>query len=523
MTELWVKDKNLRLVMNKLSGKFEVREKIGGGGYSDVYKVFHKYMEEESALKIMDSDYILKNIMQMEEDSIREKYDRIKDRILKEAMLYHKLKHPNIVKIKDVAIVYDKDKRIEIPYMLMEYIRGITLKKRLEIQAPPGIDTVFKISKDILSALAYLHKNRVVHRDIKCGNIMIKEDTGDAVLIDFGLAKDPMNTETLTMTDDRIRGTIRYMSPEQIKTIKNLTSSTDIYSFGIVLYEMLTGKQPFDGKDWQVIKQHLYDDVPNVREINPQLPRGIEDVVFKATAKAPGDRYQSAEEFLEALEAVKKGSTEQELEEKEALLLQEEEENRKAEEERQRREQEAEEARKIAEEERKLREEALRAMEEEKRVVRLNERRKTLFRNMFYFFGATAVVIISILFVIKPILEGTNKEKKLSNKYITDVEQYMQKGDLKNALQSLHQVRAWGDKISNENKYLTYINETYRLLLAGDLVNARIALEEARKINSNAPGLKELDERIKAYFNKSNNEQHIKAGNHETGKKNGNQ
>jgi serine/threonine-protein kinase len=199
----------------------------------------------------------------------------------------------------------------------MNYIKGKSLEERIAHKRPLDFETAIKISENILSALEALHQQKVIHRDIKPGNIMIEGKSGKAVLIDFGLAKDKLKETTLTSSGVYM-GTPAYMSPEQFKKPKELDSTTDIYSFGGVLFEMITGETPFRGSEFvEIMEEHCEKAVPNVREKNHELPPGIENVIFKAMAKKPGDRYQSARKFLNALKAVE--ATPKEIDEKKTV------------------------------------------------------------------------------------------------------------------------------------------------------------------------------------------------------------
>jgi serine/threonine protein kinase len=206
----------------------------------------------------------------------------------------------------DVVDVEYEGKKIGIPYLIMEYVEGMTLKDILKEKKPLDLKTIFKISEDILSALTDIHKKNVIHRDIKPRNIMIEKESGKALLIDFGLAKDVLSEKELTGSGIII-GTPAYMSPEQFKTPKDLDVTTDIYSFGIVLYEMVTGEPLFESENpAEIMFCHFHEPVPNVRDKNFDLPTNFENIVFKALAKTASARYRSANEFLNALKDLEK-------------------------------------------------------------------------------------------------------------------------------------------------------------------------------------------------------------------------
>ncbi|MCU0288525.1 MAG: bifunctional serine/threonine-protein kinase/formylglycine-generating enzyme family protein, partial [Acidobacteria bacterium] len=197
----------------------------------------------------------------------------------------------------------DKEREIEIPFILMEYINGSSLEDLLKSQEKLEWNNVLNISQKILNALSFIHEKTIIHRDIKPANIMIESESGKPVLIDFGMAKDILGNSNITKIDGHM-GTPLYMSPEQWEGIKDLTPASDIYSFGVVLYRMLTGEVPFNGKNsFEIMHGHWIKDIPDIIKSFPQLnlPLGIEKVLFKAMAKEPKDRYENAEQFRDAI------------------------------------------------------------------------------------------------------------------------------------------------------------------------------------------------------------------------------
>ncbi len=280
-----------------LEGKYEYIKCLGSGGFSKVYLVRHTIFGEEHALKIMDYNFLLEKLEREDAKDIKHKFNEIKERFINEAKLYKKISHPNIVKIYDVGFVKDEEKGVEVPYLIMRYIKGKSLKKIIDDNGPLKLTTIFKVSKNVLSALDAIHQRGVIHRDIKPGNIIIEDETGEGILIDFGLAKDKLSETTLTVSGSTM-GTPAYRSPEQYQGLRNLELETDVYSFGVVLFEMLTGKTPYKGDS---LVEIIHGPIPNVREKNSTLPPGIENIIFKALSKVPGNRYRNAAEFKAAL------------------------------------------------------------------------------------------------------------------------------------------------------------------------------------------------------------------------------
>lgn len=186
----------------------------------------------------------------------------------------------------------------------MEYIEGVTLADMLKENSPLDIETIIRLSEDILTALGEIHKAGVIHRDIKPANIMVDENNGRAIIIDFGLARDQADDKSLTMSG--IIGTPAYIAPEIFSRKKDVGPESDIYSFGIVLYEMLAGEKPFEGKNQlELIYESLNISIPDVTKKNPEAPVSLQKIIKKAAAKNPGDRYKSAAELLEALKNVR--------------------------------------------------------------------------------------------------------------------------------------------------------------------------------------------------------------------------
>jgi serine/threonine protein kinase len=291
-----------KAAQKKLGKTYDFIRHLGGGEFSNVYLVKHKNTGQEHALKILDYHYLLQRLKKEDIQNAQLKFNEIKKRFITEAKLYKKIHHANIVKIYDTGVFADESKGIEIPYMIMSYIKGSSLSDLLRSEAPFEMDRTLGISRDVLGALEAMHKNNIIHRDIKPGNIMIQEETGEAVIIDFGIAKDIVGGTRLTTTG-ALLGSPMYMAPEQSVNSSNVGPCTDIYSFGAVLFEMLIGDTPFQGSNFmEIMTAHRESPVPNVREKNPQLPVSTADILSKAMAKNPKDRYQRTKDLLNALE-----------------------------------------------------------------------------------------------------------------------------------------------------------------------------------------------------------------------------
>lgn len=291
-----------KAAQKKLGKTYEFIQHLGGGEFSNVYLVKHKNTGQEHALKILDYHYLLQRLRKEDIQNAQLKFNEIKKRFITEAKLYKKIHHANIVQIHDTGVFADESKGIEIPYMIMSYIRGSSLSDLLRNEAPFEMNRILQITRDVLGALKAMHKNNIIHRDIKPGNIMIQEETGEAVIIDFGIAKDIVGGTRLTTTG-ALLGSPMYMAPEQSINSSNVGPYTDIYSFGAVLFEMLTGETPFQGSNFmEIMTAHREIPVPNVREKNPQLPARTTEVLSKAMAKNPHDRYQQTKYMLNALE-----------------------------------------------------------------------------------------------------------------------------------------------------------------------------------------------------------------------------
>ena len=264
-----------------LSGRYELLEKIGDGGMAVIYKGKDKLLNRFIAVKILRPEFT-------KDATFVENFKR-------ESQAAAGLSHPNIVG------VYDVGREGNINYIVMELIEGDTLNKIIEKEAPMDYRKVIDISKQVASALRIAHKNKIIHRDVKPHNIMVTND-GVVKLADFGIAR-AVNDATLS-TGSKIVGSVHYFSPEQARG-NYVDERSDIYSLGIVMYEMLTGKVPFDGDNpVTVALKHINEEIVPPRELEPSIPPALERIVMKATSKFQTNRYANADELIQDLDNV---------------------------------------------------------------------------------------------------------------------------------------------------------------------------------------------------------------------------
>lgn len=264
-----------------LSGRYELLEKIGDGGMAVVYKGKDKLLNRFIAVKILRPEFT-------KDATFVENFKR-------ESQAAAGLSHPNIVG------VYDVGREGNINYIVMELIEGKTLNKIIEEEAPMDYRKVIDISKQVASALRVAHKNKIIHRDVKPHNIMITND-GVVKLADFGIAR-AVNDATLS-TGSKIVGSVHYFSPEQARG-NYVDERSDIYSLGIVMYEMLTGKVPFDGDNpVTVALKHINEEIVPPIELEPGIPPALDRCVMKATSKFQTNRYANADELIQELDNI---------------------------------------------------------------------------------------------------------------------------------------------------------------------------------------------------------------------------
>lgn len=263
-------------------GPYIIVSQLGQGGMATVYKAHHPQLDRTVAIKVMHANYL-------DDNNFIERFKR-------EAQIVARLEHPHIIPI------YDFNEQNGIPYLVMKLIEGKSLKEQL-FKKVPSLDDILHIMTAIADAISYAHKRDILHRDIKPSNIVIDSDNVP-YLADFGLARIIQAGES-TMSADVLLGTPNYMSPEQAKGSKQIDHRTDIYSFGIVLYELVVGRVPFSADTpLAVIHDHIYKPLPLPSLVNPEIKPELEAVLVKALAKNPRDRYQSANEMIEDFKQV---------------------------------------------------------------------------------------------------------------------------------------------------------------------------------------------------------------------------
>jgi serine/threonine protein kinase len=273
-------------------GKYKIITEVGQGDFAAVYKAVDTTLDRTVALKVL-APHLLWDYAFVQ-------------RFQREARVAANLDHPNILTVYEVG-------QIEGVYFIaMQFLEGRTLSQILEAEGPLPVSRVRAIIEQVASALDYAHARGFVHRDIKPSNVIVAED-GRATLTDFGLVKAGEGTKL--STTGVVFGTPEYMSPEQAQGEK-VDGRSDIYSLGIMLFEMLTGQVPFEADTpLEVSVKHLTAALPLPRAVNPDIPELVERVILKAMAKAPEDRYRRVSEMAEALKRAVEGEIEERVEE----------------------------------------------------------------------------------------------------------------------------------------------------------------------------------------------------------------
>ena len=269
------------MIGKRISGRYEILKFIGGGGMSRVYLAHDIILDRDVAIKVLNYDF--------------SNEEELKRRFMREALSATSLTHPHIVDIYDVG--EDGD----IHYLVMQFVEGQTLKEYITSNGPLTPEQALPIMRQLVSAISNAHYNGIVHRDIKPQNILMDPD-GNVIITDFGIAM-ALSATAYTKTNS-VLGTVHYLSPEQARG-GMATKKSDIYSLGIVFYELLTGKLPFSGESAvSIALKHLQEETPSVRKLYPTIPQSVENVILKATAKDAVSRYRSADEMQDDLATV---------------------------------------------------------------------------------------------------------------------------------------------------------------------------------------------------------------------------
>jgi tRNA A-37 threonylcarbamoyl transferase component Bud32 len=272
-----------------LAGRYELRSLVGEGGIADVYSAFDRVLRRKVAVKVLRED--------MASDR------RVVGRFRREARAAASLGHPNIVSLHDVG------GEGEVPFMVMELIPGETLSDVIWREAPLPAERTAEIGAMVADALAFAHQRGIVHQDVKPANIMLSP-TGQVKVLDFGIAG--ALAWTSVSGAGELMGTAEYVSPEQARGL-SLDGRSDIYSLGVVLYEMLTGRPPFEAESAEAVaRMHVQEEPLPARRVRPELPVALEDIVMRCLAKDPKARYQRAAQLaadLRRFQASKRGIT----------------------------------------------------------------------------------------------------------------------------------------------------------------------------------------------------------------------
>lgn len=269
----------MALIIKQVANRYDILSLIGQGGMADVYKANDTILNRVVAIKIL-REKLSNDAMTLV-------------RFQREASAASRLSHPNVVDIYDVGESED------MHYIVMEYIRGRTLKQMIAQRGSLSVSESIHIMMQLTSAISHAHSHHIIHRDIKPQNVLVKDD-GTVKITDFGIA---IANDAVQLTlNNAVMGSAHYLAPETAQG-KDASEQVDIYSLGIVFYELLTGSVPFSGKTpTEIAVKHLRQPIPYVRDFNQQIPQSVENIILKATAKNPEQRYKSADLMLEDLQ-----------------------------------------------------------------------------------------------------------------------------------------------------------------------------------------------------------------------------
>jgi serine/threonine-protein kinase len=269
------------MVGEVLADRYELEELVGTGGMSSVFRAHDRLLDRKVALKILHQQY-------NDDDEYLERFRR-------EARAVAALSHPNIV------TVIDRGEHEGRQFIVFEYVAGENLKRLIERRGPAPVTTALELGMQMAQALSFAHQQGLIHRDVKPQNILLNGD-GRAKVTDFGIARSLDVQHGMTQTGT-VLGTSDYIAPEQAQG-QRVDEHTDVYSLGVVLYELLTTEVPFPGENFvAVAMRHINEPPPPIRDKRPDVPPRVEAAIQKAMAKDPGDRFPTMREFCEELEA----------------------------------------------------------------------------------------------------------------------------------------------------------------------------------------------------------------------------
>ena len=281
-------------VPHLLGGRYEVGELLGRGGMAEVHYGYDTRLGRPVAIKILRSDHV--------------RDTTFLSRFRREAQSVAGLNHPAVVAVYDSGedhTIESGGARVPVPYIVMEYVPGVTLRELLNDRGALDPDEAARITEAVLSALDYSHRMGIVHRDIKPANVMLADD-GAVKVMDFGIARAIADTAATMTATSSVMGTAQYISPEQAEGL-TVDSRSDIYSAGCLLFELLTGRTPFVGEPVSLTYQHVAKAPPLPSALNEAVPTEFDAIVLHALAKNRDNRYQDAEKFRADLFAARHG------------------------------------------------------------------------------------------------------------------------------------------------------------------------------------------------------------------------